>query len=173
MVVGSLPSSPVRSLVEPEIRASFVNCSKGEAKRLHLPADLAGRPWADLDYLGWRDPQAPQRGYLVAEHAGVLRGVVLRAPEHGVAWRSSMCGLCLTQRSGGVALLVAPKAGKAGQRGHSTGEQMCADLACSLYVRGRLRDSGPIVYETLSVEDKVARLRANLDAFLARVLHPA
>jgi treble-clef zinc-finger protein len=163
----------MRALAEPEIRASFVNCTKGEAKRLNLPADLARRPWSDLDYLGWRDPQAPQRGYLVAEHDGALRGVVLRAPDVGVARRSSMCGLCLTVRSGGVSLLVAPRAGKAGQRGHSTGTPMCADLACSLYVRGRQSASGPVVYETLTVEEKVARLRTNLDAFLARVLRPA
>lgn len=160
----------MRPVAEPEIRASFVNCTKGEAKRMNLPADLGERPWDDLDYLGWRDPQAPQRGYLVAEHDGVLIGVVLRAPEHGVARRPSMCALCLTQRSGGVALLVAPKAGKAGQRGNSVGEQMCADLGCSLYVRGKRLASGPIVYETLSVEERVARLRTNLDAFLARVM---
>lgn len=158
---------------EAEIRASFVNCTKGEAKRLNLPDDLGERPWGDLDYLGWQDPKAPQRRYLVAEHDGLLRGVLLRAPEYGAVRRSSICAICLTQRSGGVALMVAPKAGKAGQRGHSTGEQMCVDLACSLYVRGMRRSSGPIVHETLSIEERVARLRTNLDAFLARVLQPA
>lgn len=162
----------VRPVAEPEIRASFVNCSKGEASRLNLPAGLAEQPWDDLDFLGWRDPQAPQRAYLVALHDGVLRGVVLRAPEQGVARRSAMCALCLTQRSGGVALLVAPKAGRAGQRGNSTGDQMCADLGCSLYVRGKRTTSGPIVYETLSVDEKVTRLRANLGTFIARVLRP-
>lgn len=160
----------MRPVAEPEIRASFVNCTKGEARRLNLPDDLANRSWDELDYLGWRDPKAPQRGYLVAEHDGVLRGLVLRAPEVGVARRSSMCSLCLTVRSGGVALLVAPRAGRAGQRGHSTGLPMCADLACSLYVRGRLAASGPVVHETLTVEEKVDRLRGNLDAFVGRVL---
>lgn len=140
---------------------------------MNLPDDLAERPWDDLDYLGWQDPRAPQRRYLVTEHDGVLRGLVLRAPEVGVARRASMCSLCLTVRSGGVALLVAPRAGKAGQRGHSTGLPMCADLCCSLLVRGRIATTGPVVYETLSVEEKVARLRANLDTFLDRVLRPA
>ena len=164
----------MRPLAEPEIRAAFVNCTKGEAKRLNLPDDLAERPWDDLDYLGWQDPKAPQRRYLVTEQDdGVLRGLVLRAPDLGVARRASMCSLCVTVRSGGVALLVAPRAGKAGQRGHSTGVPMCADLACSLLVRGRVATNGPVVHETLSVEEKVARLRANLDAFVARVLRPA
>lgn len=163
----------MRPVAEPEIRAAFVNCAKGEARRLNLPDDLAARAWDDLDYLGWQDPKAPQRRYLVTEHDGVLRGLVLRAPEVGIARRASMCSLCLTVRSGGVALLVAPRAGKAGQRGHSAGLPMCADLACSLLVRGRIAANGPVVYETLTVEEKVARLRANLDAFVARVLRPA
>lgn len=162
----------MRPVAEPEIRAAFVNCTKGDAKRMNLPDDLAERPWDDLDYLGWQDPKAPQRRYLVTEHDGVLRGLVLRAPETGVARRASMCSLCLTVRSGGVALLVAPRAGKAGQRGHSTGLPLCADLACSLLVRARVATNGPVVYETLTVEEKVARLRANLDGFVARVLRP-
>lgn len=49
---------------------------------------------------------------------------------------------------------------------------MCADLDCSLLVRGRRTSTGPVVAETLSVEERVARLRANLDAFLTRVLRP-
>ena len=158
---------PVRAA---EIRSSFVNCSKGEAQRLNLPSDLADRPWSDLDFLGWRDPQAPARGYLVTEQGDRLVGLVLRAPQAGVARRSSMCSLCLTVRSGGVSLMVAPRAGKAGQGGNSSGTYMCADLACSLYVRGKLSSSGPVVYETLTTEQRVERLATNLDAFLARVL---
>jgi treble-clef zinc-finger protein len=160
----------VEPVAEPEIRASFVNCTKGEARRLNLPRDLAERPWSDLDYLGWRDPQAPARGYLVAERAGRLCGIVLRAPQHGPTRRTSMCSLCLTVRSGAVSLMVAPRAGKAGQSGHSAGTYICADLTCSLQVRGKLSTSAPVVYETLSVEQRVERLTANLDAFVGRVL---
>jgi hypothetical protein len=45
----------VKPLTEPEIRAAFVNCTKGDAKRLNVPRDLASRTWGDLDFLGWRD----------------------------------------------------------------------------------------------------------------------
>lgn len=162
----------VRPVDASEIRASFVNCSKGEAKRLHLPRDLAEQEWDALDFLGWRDPQSPARSYLVAEHEGSLCGIVLRAPSVAVGRRASMCSLCLTVRSGGVALMVAPRAGKAGQRGHSVGTAMCADLACSLYVRGMVATTAPAVYETLTVEEKVQRLTGNVDTFLARVLRP-
>ncbi|MEK8106760.1 FBP domain-containing protein [Micromonospora sp. M12] len=57
-------------LTESAIRTSFVNCSRGEAKRLAVPKDLEMQPWDDLDFLGWRDPAAPQRAYLVAETDG-------------------------------------------------------------------------------------------------------
>jgi hypothetical protein len=52
-------------VTENEIRGSFINCSKGEAKRLNLPRDLDSRRWEDLDFLGWRDPMAHERAYLV------------------------------------------------------------------------------------------------------------
>jgi hypothetical protein len=48
-------------LGETQIRSSFVNCSKGEAKRISLPRELGELPWGDLDFLGWRDAGAPDR----------------------------------------------------------------------------------------------------------------
>ncbi|MFE0516669.1 FBP domain-containing protein, partial [Streptomyces sp. NPDC058964] len=127
----------MRSLTERDIRSSFVNCSKGEAGRLSVPRDLAERPWDDLDFLGWRDPGAPGRCCLVTERAGRPVGVALRFPP---ARRSllhrSMCSVCLTTHpGGGVSLMTARKAGAAGREGNSVGLYMCADLACSLYVR--------------------------------------
>ena len=55
-------------LTEQEIRASFVNCSKGEAKRLNVPRDHAYNQCDDHHYHGWRDPQSRTRGYSVADH---------------------------------------------------------------------------------------------------------
>jgi hypothetical protein len=160
----------VKPLTETEIRASFVNCSKGEAKRLHVPKDLASRPWDDLDYLGWADPQAPARRYLVAPVDGTAYGIVLRTNEASVgAARKSMCSLCITVQSGGVSLMVAPRAGRAGQQGNSVGTYICSDLACSLYVRGALRTGTPGMHETLTVEQRAARLVTNLESFVAKV----
>lgn len=157
-------------LAERQIRASFVNCSKGEASRLAVPRDLAARPWDDLDYLGWRDPQSRTRGYLVAAYDGGLVGAVLRAPDAGVGARRSMCSLCMTVQSGGVALMVAPRAGKAGKQGHSVGTYICSNLSCSLYVRGKLSTDTPGMHETLSVEQRIDRLVGNLETFLRRIL---
>ncbi|MDH6432323.1 hypothetical protein M2158_000800 [Streptomyces sp. SAI-144] len=158
-------------LTEQEIRAAFVNCTKGEAKRLSVPRDLAERPWEDLDYLGWRDPQAPDRAYLVAALDGRPTALALRGSAAG-SWqtRRSMCSLCLTTHSGGVSLMVARRAGKAGQQGNSVGAYMCDDLACSLYVRGKKdAGAGARLHETLTLDEKIRRTVTNLAAFVAKV----
>ncbi|MGV9706854.1 FBP domain-containing protein [Streptomyces sp. NPDC003483] len=158
-------------LTEQEIRTAFVNCSKGEAKRLSVPRDLADRPWGDLDYLGWRDPQAPDRAYLVSPSDGGLRALAMRCPSPGAQqMRRSMCSMCLTTHTGGVSLMVAPRAGKAGQQGNSVGAYICSDLACSLYVRGK-KDAGvgARLQESLTLEEKVRRTVSHLAAFIDKV----
>jgi hypothetical protein len=68
----------VQPLTEKDIRGSFVNCSKGEAKRMNVPRDLG---WETRDFLGWRDPGAPERAYLIAERTGGPdRGGAARGP---------------------------------------------------------------------------------------------
>ncbi|GGQ79869.1 FBP domain-containing protein [Kitasatospora griseola] len=163
----------MRALTEPEIRAAFVNCSKGEAKRLPVPRELAEQRWDDLDFLGWRDLGAPDRAYLVAELDGDLVGVTLRSPNvRRSLTRTNVCSACITAHQGsGVSLLTAPRAGVRGREGNSVGTYLCADLACSLYVRGIRRPatvSRP--NESLPLEDQIARTVANLEAFLRQVL---
>ncbi|GAA3516613.1 hypothetical protein FHR32_003271 [Streptosporangium album] len=158
-------------LTEQEIRTAFVNCTKGEAKRLSVPRDLAERPWDDLDFLGWRDPQAPDRAYLATELDGRLVALALRRPSV-TSWqtRRSMCSLCMTTHTGGVSLMVAAKAGKAGQQGNSVGAYICSDLACPLYVRGK-KDAGigARLHESLTLEEKIQRTVANLATLIAKV----
>ncbi|MFC4507583.1 MULTISPECIES: FBP domain-containing protein [Streptomyces] len=162
----------MKSLAERDIRTSFVNCSKGEAARLSVPRELDQLPWGDLDFLGWRDPGAPDRGYLVVEREGRLVGVTLRlaSARRGSSHRS-MCSLCLTTHpSGGVSLMTARKAGAPGREGNSVGLYMCTDLACSLYVRGRkVPDGGSRIEESLTVEEQIARTTGNLSAFLEKL----
>ncbi|WP_338784831.1 FBP domain-containing protein [Streptomyces sp. DG1A-41] len=162
----------MRSLTEQDIRNSFINCSKGEAKRLAVPRDLAERPWDDLDFLGWRDPGAPDRSYLVAEREGRLVGLAMRfqAAQRGFLHRS-MCSLCLTTHPrGGVSLMTARKAGAAGREGNSVGAYMCTDLACSLYLRGKkVPESGGRFEESLTLEEQIDRTMGHLTAFLDKV----
>jgi hypothetical protein len=163
-------------LTERDIRASFVNCTQGEAKRLHVPRDLAQRPWADLDFLGWRDPAAADRGYLVVPgkaDADKPVGIAVRATtgQSGVAQRN-MCSICLTTHTGGgVALMVARKAGPAGRQGNTVGVYMCTDLDCPLYVR-RIKTSkavGGRLPESLTLDEQIARTLDKLAAFVDRV----
>ncbi|MCF3964910.1 FBP domain-containing protein [Streptomyces fuscigenes] len=160
----------MRHLTETEIRASFVNCSKGEAKRLGLPPGLEELPWDDLDFLGWRDPGARERAYLVTEHGGGLLGLSLRSAAAAVRGFTSrsMCSLCVTTHTGGgVALMTARRTGEAGRQGNTVGKYLCADLACSLYIRGKRQTAaGRGLDETLSLDGKIARARGNLRAFV-------
>ncbi|MEV6208697.1 FBP domain-containing protein [Kitasatospora sp. NPDC051914] len=164
----------MRALTESEIRESFVNCSKGESRRLPVPRDLAERPWSDLDFLGWRDGGAPDRCYLVADRPDGPVGITLRVPQgpRRSLTRSNSCSLCITTHAGsGVALLAARRAGAAGREGNTVGTYICADLACSLYVRG-LRKSALVSRpdESLPLEEQIARTVGRLDDFLAKVL---
>lgn len=164
----------MEALSDKQIRSSFVNCTKGDASRLKLPLDFAELPWQDLDFLGWVDPGAPLRAHLVLARPDGPLGITLRVPgaSRTSAVKSSLCQLCLTgHASSGVTLLVAPLAGARGRAGNTVGIYVCADLACSLYVRGKRQPklrSGRYE-ESLSVEERIARMLGNLDAFLAKV----
>jgi hypothetical protein len=161
---------------EKDIRGSFINCSKGEAKRINLPRQSKDLPWADLDFLGWRDPGAPDRGYIVAELDDRLVGVTLRAPQgvHRSFTKTTVCTLCITGHPGtGVCLLVAPKAGAAGRQANTVGAYICSDLACSLYLRGKKTTGlGARYEEFLPLQDKIDRTLTNLAAFLGKVAAP-
>lgn len=161
---------------EAELRESFVNCSKGEAARISPPRELARLPWQDLDFLGWRDPKAPDRGYLVAERGDRLVGLSMRVPT-GVRRslvKTTVCSICVTAHPGsGVSLFSAAKAGSSGRQGNSVGTYMCADLACPLYVRGKkVSELGARFEESLTVQEQIARALANLEQFLDQVFKP-
>jgi len=167
----------VEPLDEATIRDSFVNCSKGEARRIRLPAGFADGavPWADLDFLGWTDPAAPLRALLVVPGDDGPTGVVLRRPEirKSSLSRSSMCQVCLTDHAvSGVALFVAPLAGPAGRNGNTVGQYLCADLACSLYLRGKRQPKlRPIQREeSLTLDERIDRALTNLAGFTNRVI---
>lgn len=154
----------MRAVTADEIRASFVNCSQGVAKRIALPA-LESQPWEQLDLLGWTDPSGSGASYLVAERPdGSPVGFVLQqAKGRPGLGRSSMCSLCRTVHSSGdVTLMTAVRPGQKGRQGNSRGNYLCADLDCSLYARGLKQPSRMQPGETLSVDAKVARLRGNL-----------
>src|SRR3546814_11899211 len=88
-------------LTEPEIRASFVNCTKGEAKRAGLP-DLDEVPWQDLDFLGWADPSGSNRAYLVLRRVDGPVGLLLRqsSPSDRTLRRPHLSQVCVPHPTG-------------------------------------------------------------------------
>ena len=163
----------MKPLTDVEIRDSLVNASPVEAVRMPLPG-LHEVVWSEREYLGWRDPGSPQRGYLAYWRDGRAVGVVLRAAEARLQAGSAICSLCNTpQPAGQVTMFTAQRAGRAGERGDSVGTYICADLACSLLIR-----IAPPQYEMQPSPDEVvagraARLAERLDVFVGRVLEDA
>jgi hypothetical protein len=114
-------------LGQEEIRASFVNCTRGEAKGVTLP------PKSRL--------------------------------------RSNICGFCTTTHGlADITLFSGKRAGKSGRDGNTPGIYACGNLACCQYVRGDLKSDVPQPFETLTTEERIARLEEKLHKFVARVL---
>lgn len=162
-------------MTEREVRRSFVNCSRGEREGMHLPPGFAGLDWDGLVVLGWRDPKAPLRGYLVLERDGDPLGISLRAADTRMSGRTpAMCLLCETALSGdAVSLFTARRAGEAGRNGNTVGTYICADLGCSARARTEippwLRERDPDVV----AEERAAELSRRVHAFADAVLGAA
>lgn len=163
----------MKALTEDDIRGSLKNAGRDEAERMPMPG-LHEMVWEDREYLGWRDPGSPQRGYLYAWRDGEPVGIVLRAAATRLQVGSAICSLCNTpQPASQVTMFSAPLAGEAGRRGDSVGTYICADLACSLLIR-----IAPPQYEMQPSPDEVvasraAGLAARVHAFTDRVLQAA
>ncbi|MFG1912427.1 FBP domain-containing protein [Kribbella sp. NPDC048928] len=154
-----------------DIRRSFVNSTKSQVKALTLPQNFAELPWESLDFLGWRDPKAPNRGYLVVRRDAEVTGIAVTTQASGKARRfAGLCDLCnTTHHVSDVALFAAKRAGSAGRAGNTVGTYICADLACSLYIRG-LKELDVPQGETATPEVRAERLTTRLHAFADRVL---
>ena len=161
----------MQPLTADEIRRSFVNSSKSLVKAMTLPPKFAELPWESLDYLGWRDPKAPNRAYLVVRRNDGVTGIALNTQATGKPRRGTgLCDLCHTAHQvTDVALFAARRAGAAGRDGNTVGTYICADLACSLYLRG-LRELEVPQGETTSPEERAERLNNRLEGFVNRVL---
>lgn len=157
---------------EQDIRRSLVNCSRSEAASMRLPSQWAALDWDVLDFLGWRDPKAPLRGYLIAWRDGRAVGVQLRAAESKMSRRvSAMCFLCRTgQPASNVSLFVARRTGQAGRNGNTVGTYICADLVCSRNVRLDKPSATLFPDPGLTIAERIERLRERTDAFIDEVL---
>ena len=133
----------MRALTRAEARSAIVNVDPAEGK-VRLPGHFDALRWEELDYLGWRDPRAPSRAFLVADVDGRAVGALLRqSPSHAEAGSRD------------------PR-----KRLSSVGLLLCTDLDCHRNVR-TVRSGGPLD----PPPDEVVRtrregLRARTVAFL-------
>jgi len=160
----------MKPLTENDIRESFVNALPGDLDRLPIPG-LHEMLWEDREFLGWRDPQAHHRGYIVHWMHDRPVGLVVRSSSSslrpGIA---AMCSLCHSpQPATQVRLFTAPKAGEAGLNGNTLGTYICEDLACSLLIR--------VAPPHLNPPEQIARRSAGLaervQGFTANVMKTA
>jgi hypothetical protein len=164
----------MKPLSADEVRDSFINSTRGEVRRMSLPPGFEDTAWDDLDFLGWVDQGAPDRAYLVSPADAGPVGIALRAATgRSGRLRSAICQFCVTAHAvSDITLFSASLAGPRGRQGNVVGTYLCADLACSLYVRGKRRPDVPQPGETLSVDERVARLVDNVHRFIHRVSAP-
>lgn len=159
----------MRPIDERAIRASFINASRKEVSDLTLPADFADIDFDRIDFLGWTDPKAPRRAYVVAWRDGAPVGVLLQRAEQRVLSRAQ-CSWCedVTLRND-VQMYVARKAGPAGRKGDSVGTLTCAGFGCSKNVRVL----PPLAYQgydrELARDMRILKLQEHVSAFLGEV----
>ncbi|MGJ9422973.1 FBP domain-containing protein [Aeromicrobium sp. CF3.5] len=159
----------MQPLTERDIRASFVNTSRRETTQAPVPHDLTDRMWDDLDLLGWTDPKARQRGYVVVPTEAGPIGLLLRTESRG-ATRRAMCDWCQDpQATEGVVLYVARRAGASGKQGNSIGAMVHADLSCSRHARRRPTPEEAGRQPEAFVAGRVEALRERTARFATRV----
>lgn len=164
----------MKPLTEDDIRTSIVNADPDVVARMALPG-LHETVWESREYLGWRDPHAPQRGYIVYWRDETPVGMVVRASDSRLSRApSAICSLCRTQQPGHqVTMFGVPKAGQAGRDGNSVGTYICADLACSTIIRILPPASDMQPSPADIVASRAAGLLARLDSFTTEVLKSA
>lgn len=165
---------PVQALTLDQIRRAIVNCSRSEAANLSPPSGLTDLDWENLEFLGWRDPRAPLRGYLVTWRADRPVGIMLRAAESTMSRRrAAVCMLCRSgQSADNLSLFTTRRTGAAGRKGDTVGTYICADLACSRNARTDKATASFRPDPGRTVEERIAGLRARVDTFLDAALNP-
>ena len=160
----------MRPLTAVEIQKSFVNASRSEAAKINLPKDIDTTNWDGLDYLGWRDPKFPLRGYLVTVIDDQVVGLVLRAPDASSKRSKILCELCRDVYSElDVLMWVARKAGPLGNRGDTMGTLICADFECSANVRTPPKPTAMYPDPQVIVDRQVTGLQERTAQFINRI----
>lgn len=153
-----------------QVRASIVNSSRSKVATMTLPHPWPPERLDERDYLGWIDPKAPQRAYVVLGDAIVAEpvGIELRLADSIGPARTTLCDWCRTDDGTSTArLVVARRVGQRGRAGDTVGQYVCGDLACWARVRRPLKPHERSV--TGAPDLRVDDLRRRVLEFVDRV----
>jgi len=161
----------MQSLDASSIRASFVNASRKEVSDLVLPPGLDALDFERLEFLGWRDPKAGRRAYVVVPLDDGPVGILLRQAEASTRSRAQ-CSWCQdVELPNDVAFYSARRAGPDGRKGDTVGTLMCAGFECPANVR-RPPSVMPMGFDVDAVRaQRIATLRERAVSFAGVVLH--
>ena len=156
-------------LSEKDITTSFINASRSQVSDLTLPGNFASLDWDALDFLGWRDPKLPRRGYVIVQREEGPVGILLQQAETKTRARAQ-CTWCqdITLEDD-VVFYAARRAGKAGRNGNTIGTLVCADFGCSRNAR-KLPAVAYLGFDVEAARDKqIATLRGRVQGFVTEV----
>ncbi|WP_052492532.1 FBP domain-containing protein [Leucobacter komagatae] len=126
------------------LRDALGNVDAATRKTARMPRHSFTPAVEERDYLGWRDPSAPQRGYIFVDGVSGPEGIMLtKTRTRNSVKRAVMCEFCrIPRRFEQVALFTAPTSQL--QRDQSTlGTYLCVDLDCNARVNA-LRPLTPL-----------------------------
>jgi len=156
------PTDSMDPLTQQEIKGLF---SKKERRDLIVP-NLSQIRWENLDFLGWRH-RSGHLAFIVYQFDGNYKGLTLTLVDVTNRSATKMCSWCHTLHPGqGVTMFGAKTIANSRMLVANTA---CSDLQCSQYVRGLLKPDATQLQETIGAEEKILRLRRNLDLFFQEV----
>ncbi|MGE3193781.1 MAG: FBP domain-containing protein [Microbacteriaceae bacterium] len=127
--------------------------------------------WDRLDFLGWRDPKAARRAYVVVPLESGPVGILLCQAEAAPRTRAQ-CSWCQdVELPNDVVFYSARRAGPDGRKGDTVGTLVCAGFECSANVR-RVPSTASMGFDPDAVRtSRIETLRERATAFAGVVLH--
>ncbi|MGO1394015.1 FBP domain-containing protein [Agrococcus casei] len=155
----------MRPVTEEQLRSSFINATDDELRRLPMPG-LRESIWEEREYLGWRDMQAAQLGYVSLWQGSELVSIVVRTSGSLRSGIAAMCSMChSTQPATQVRLFTARFAGKKGLAGSSVGTYICESLSCPMVIRR----AAPHMTTPSQLERRGGAMLERITRFVAKV----
>lgn len=153
----------METLTATQIEQSF---SRKDRRRIILP-NLTEIKWGEIDFLSWRHRDGSKLFVVHKVLAEELHGLI-PTPSDLVGGTVRQCDWCEAANSGDkVSLFTATYARNPNMK---VSKYMCNELDCSDYVRDKKFPSVATVAPRVGVENRIARLKENLDNYFLQLL---